>query len=73
MTTENTVNYAIKIIAPLISGKASEVEVKADAEREYIARVQAVSKTRIISTCSNVRLLGVILSIFMSLKILFWI
>lgn len=53
MTSENTISYALKVITPLLSGEASQVEVKADAEREYVARVQAVSKTKINSKCSN--------------------
>jgi len=53
MTSENMVNYTLKIIEPILKGGASEVEVKASAEREYVTQVQAVSKTRVISRCNN--------------------
>jgi cation diffusion facilitator CzcD-associated flavoprotein CzcO len=67
LTTENTVNYVLKVLAPVLNGEASEVEVKANAEREYVARVQATSKTRVISKCDNVRLLLVALPLSPSL------
>jgi hypothetical protein len=38
MTSENTISYALKVITPLLSGEASQVEVKADAERWHACR-----------------------------------
>ena len=55
MTTENTVNYVLKVLAPVLEGKASEVEVKPFAEREYVTRVQAASKATVLSKCNSVR------------------
>lgn len=55
MTTENTVNYVLKVLAPVLEGNASEVEVKPFAEREYVTRVQAASKATVLSKCNSVR------------------
>ncbi|PWY68600.1 putative monooxygenase [Aspergillus heteromorphus CBS 117.55] len=45
IAAENSVNYALRILKPVLEGKASAVEVKQDAERDYIYWVQdALSK-----------------------------
>jgi hypothetical protein len=55
LASENMIDYAFKIIGPVLRGEASEVEVKENAEIEYTKKVQTASSQRIFSTCHNVR------------------
>ncbi|KAF3935817.1 hypothetical protein ABW19_dt0205651 [Dactylella cylindrospora] len=41
MTSENMTNYALKMIAPILKGEVSDVEVKREAEAEYSQWIQA--------------------------------
>lgn len=50
------VDYALKIIAPVLAGEADEIEVAAKAEDAYIDRVQAASADKVWNgACHNVR------------------
>ena len=50
------VNYALKVVAPVLRGEADEVEVTAKAENVYLDRVQAASADRVWNrACGNVR------------------
>lgn len=56
MVSENTTNFVLQIIDPILNGSASEVEVKADAVRRYVTDIQEVSKSRVFTSgCNNVR------------------
>lgn len=41
IAAENSINYALRIIRPILDGRASAAEVKLDAERAYVDRIQA--------------------------------
>ncbi|KAK0649535.1 monooxygenase [Cercophora newfieldiana] len=41
MTIENAINYALRIIKPLLEGKASIAEVKREAEEVYVKEIHA--------------------------------
>jgi len=53
MTIENMVMYALKIVEPVIKGEATEVEVKAEAEKDYSRWLQAASSDKLWNTCHN--------------------
>jgi cation diffusion facilitator CzcD-associated flavoprotein CzcO len=59
MAIENSINYALRVIAPLLrsddgEGQASAAEVKLEAERAYTERVQAdLGKTVFASGCRS--------------------
>jgi len=53
-TIESQVRYALKMIEPIIKEKALTFEVKKEAERTYIQKVQEASKTRVFYHCKNV-------------------
>ncbi|KAK9425036.1 putative L-ornithine N(5)-oxygenase [Seiridium unicorne] len=40
MAAENSINYALRVIKPVLDGKASVVDLKKEAEDEYTERVQ---------------------------------
>lgn len=40
MAAENSINYALRIIKPILDGRASEVDLKMEAENEYARRIQ---------------------------------
>ncbi|KAF8583212.1 4-hydroxyacetophenone monooxygenase [Ramaria rubella] len=50
---ENQVNYALKIIEPLINGYASEFEVKHEAENKYLESLREASSNRVWNTCQS--------------------
>ncbi|PWW75942.1 putative monooxygenase [Tuber magnatum] len=51
---ENAVNYALRVLKPVLRGDASRVEVKERSEKEYINRVQAKLRETVWNTgCSN--------------------
>ncbi|KAF8518321.1 hypothetical protein JB92DRAFT_3088036 [Gautieria morchelliformis] len=54
MAIENTVKYALTIVAPILSGDANEVEVTAAAEDAYLDRLQAASVDKVWNgPCGN--------------------
>lgn len=54
MASENSINYALRIIKPILDGSASVADVKPDAERKYVNKVQdALSKTVWASGCMS--------------------
>lgn len=40
MASENTINYALRILKPFMDGKTDVVEIKAEAERDYALKMQ---------------------------------
>ncbi|KAJ0374228.1 hypothetical protein COL922a_014232, partial [Colletotrichum nupharicola] len=44
MASENSVNYALRVLKPVLDGSASSVEVKLEAEDTYIQNVQSALK-----------------------------
>ncbi|KAK2834973.1 hypothetical protein FQN49_006729 [Arthroderma sp. PD_2] len=44
MATENAVNYALRILKPVLTGNATSVEVKQEAESIYVDKVHAALK-----------------------------
>ncbi|KAL7938361.1 hypothetical protein V8C35DRAFT_150824 [Trichoderma chlorosporum] len=40
MAAENSINYALRVIKPVIQGQATAVDVKLDAEKQYTHQVQ---------------------------------
>lgn len=50
IAAENSVNYALRIIKPILDGRASVAEVKLEAEREYVDRVQAALGRRVFAS-----------------------
>lgn len=51
---EITINLVIKLARPIIQGKASEVSVKSEYEREYSASLQEALKDRVWAHCKCV-------------------
>lgn len=50
------VNYSLKIAEPILKGEATEVEVRAHAETEYLHQLQVASADKVWNgPCSNVR------------------
>ncbi|KAL4770612.1 hypothetical protein BDW60DRAFT_218010 [Aspergillus nidulans var. acristatus] len=47
MAAENSVNYALRILKPVLDGAASSVEVKADAENAYVESVQTALRNTV--------------------------
>ncbi|RAH47698.1 flavin-containing monooxygenase [Aspergillus brunneoviolaceus CBS 621.78] len=47
MAAENSINYALRILKPVLSGSASAVEVKQEAERSYVYWVQGALRKRV--------------------------
>ncbi|KIJ55056.1 hypothetical protein M422DRAFT_73698 [Sphaerobolus stellatus SS14] len=53
-TIESHLRYSLKIIEPLLKGEASTFEVNEIEERNYVQRIQKVSKTRLFyAACTN--------------------
>lgn len=50
MASENTVNYALRVLEPVISGKAEYVEITKKAESEYAYGLQAALKETVWSS-----------------------
>lgn len=40
IAAENSINYALRIIEPLLNGKGTVVEVKRDAEQQYVSQME---------------------------------
>lgn len=54
MAIENSVNYALRVLRPVLEGRASVACVKRPAEDAYVARIQAaLQRTVWMSGCSN--------------------
>ncbi|KAJ4424050.1 hypothetical protein N0V82_001297 [Gnomoniopsis sp. IMI 355080] len=54
IASENSVNYALRIIKPLLDGKGTIAEVSPEAERKYVNQVQdALSKTVLATGCGS--------------------
>ncbi|KAJ8122672.1 hypothetical protein ONZ43_g1187 [Nemania bipapillata] len=54
MAAENSINFAMRVIKPILDGKASVVDLKQEAEDEYTARIQsALDKTVWNSGCAS--------------------
>ncbi|KIV93232.1 hypothetical protein PV10_04462 [Exophiala mesophila] len=54
MASENSINYALRFLKPVITGKAATVEIKADAEIAYTNKMQDdLSKTVWNSGCQS--------------------
>jgi len=50
ISIENTINLALRVIKPVLKGKAASVELKRDAESAYVKQLQADLKKRIWGT-----------------------
>jgi hypothetical protein len=54
MAIENGVNYSLRLIEPILQGKATAVDVKLDAEKSYTSQIQtALQDTVWLSGCNN--------------------
>ncbi|KAJ9137100.1 Monooxygenase [Pleurostoma richardsiae] len=54
MAAENSINYALRVLKPILEGKASVAGLKRDAEERYVSRIQTdLSKTVWNSGCSS--------------------
>ncbi|EHK22596.1 uncharacterized protein TRIVIDRAFT_179915 [Trichoderma virens Gv29-8] len=54
MAIENAVNYSLRLIQPILQGNAMAVDVKIDAEKEYVDQIQTDLKgTVFYSGCSS--------------------
>lgn len=54
MASENSCNYALRIIKPLLEGQGTVAEVSFSAEKQYANRVQdALSKTILATGCGS--------------------
>lgn len=54
MASENSCNYALRIIRPLLQGRGTVAEVSLAAEKDYVNNVQdALSKTVLAKECSS--------------------
>lgn len=52
---ENTVNYTLKIIKPIVTHQAAFVDVKKDAAESYGRRIQKASSNTVLNSCQSVR------------------
>ncbi|TDZ41290.1 Baeyer-Villiger monooxygenase [Colletotrichum trifolii] len=54
IAAENSINFALRVIRPLLEGKGTVVEVKREAERRYVDRMQDdMQKTVWFTGCSS--------------------
>ncbi|KAF2182322.1 FAD/NAD(P)-binding domain-containing protein [Zopfia rhizophila CBS 207.26] len=53
MASENTANYAMRILKPVVKGYADSVEVKEDAEKQYVYKLQDDLKNTVWSSGCN--------------------
>ncbi|KAL2857329.1 hypothetical protein BJY01DRAFT_137718 [Aspergillus pseudoustus] len=53
MASENSVNYALRILKPVLDGSASSVEVKLSAEDEYVKKVQTALRDTVWNSGCN--------------------
>lgn len=53
MASENSVNYALRVIRPVLEGRASIADVKFEAEKKYSERIQEALQTTVWNTCQS--------------------
>ncbi|KAF4874091.1 ABC transporter atnG [Colletotrichum siamense] len=53
IAAENSINFSLRIIKPLLDGKGTIVEVKRDAEEEYVEQMQRDMQDRVWYTGCN--------------------
>jgi hypothetical protein len=54
MAVENSINYALRLIKPILQGEATAVDVHLDAEKQYIDQIQTDLKDTVwLSGCNN--------------------
>ncbi|KAI8295000.1 Baeyer-Villiger monooxygenase [Colletotrichum sp. SAR11_240] len=53
IAAENSINFSLRIIKPLLDGKGTVVEVKRDAEEEYVQQMQRDMQDRVWYTGCN--------------------
>lgn len=54
LAVENSINYSLRVIKPILDGKASVANIRAEAEEEYAYKVQDDLKNMVWSSgCSN--------------------
>lgn len=54
MASENSCNYSLRVIKPLLDGGGTVAEVSLDAEKDYVGRIQeALSKTVLATGCGS--------------------
>lgn len=54
MAAENSINLALRVIKPILDGKAATVEIKLDAEKSFVSRLQEdLRKTVFGAGCSS--------------------
>ncbi|EEH34998.2 monooxygenase [Paracoccidioides lutzii Pb01] len=49
IASENTINYALRILKPILTGKATSVDIKQQAEKSYADKVQAALKETVFN------------------------
>jgi hypothetical protein len=45
--TTSTINLVVKVIKPVLKGQVSDVEVKLEAERKWVEKVQGALRLRV--------------------------
>jgi len=53
MAIENGINYALRVLKPVLDGQASIACVKREAEEAYFQRIQAALKNMVWTGCNN--------------------
>lgn len=54
MASENSINYALRVIRPLLDGKGTTAELSLDAEKKYVDQVQdRLSQTVLATGCGS--------------------
>ncbi|KAM3413971.1 hypothetical protein BST61_g10638 [Cercospora zeina] len=54
MAAENSVNYALRMLQPILSGRSKTINLKSEAEHSYVSAMQAALAKRVWSTgCSS--------------------
>ncbi|KAF3766799.1 monooxygenase [Cryphonectria parasitica EP155] len=54
MASENSINYALRVIKPLLDGQGTTAELSFDAEQKYVYKMQdALSKTVLATGCGS--------------------
>jgi len=55
LTKSSMINYALRIIEPVLKGTMSTVEIKHEAEKSYVYRLQAALRKRVwMAGCNSV-------------------
>ncbi|QYS93243.1 hypothetical protein H0G86_000628 [Trichoderma simmonsii] len=50
MAAENSINYSLRLIKPILQGKATCIDVKLDAEKQYIDQIQTDLKGTVFNS-----------------------